>query len=92
MHPILANAEAMENLKMGAEQALKHASYEITFSLEDKEKIVHLEARFNKTQSDEVIIIVRDISDIVELQKHTLLYSTLTQLVNSTIEGGLIQK
>lgn len=69
MHPILANAEAMENLKMGAEQALKHASYEITFSLEDKEKIVHLEARFNKTQSDEVIIIVRDISDIVELQK-----------------------
>ena len=38
MHPILANAEAMENLKMGAEQALKHASYEITFSLEDKEK------------------------------------------------------
>src|SRR5690554_4367125 len=51
MHPILANAEAMENLKMGAEQALKHASYEITFSLEDKEKIVHLEARFNKTQS-----------------------------------------
>ena len=35
MSPILANAEAMENLKMGAEQALKHASYEITFTVED---------------------------------------------------------
>ncbi|HUH43531.1 MAG TPA: hypothetical protein VLZ44_00005, partial [Treponemataceae bacterium] len=77
MNPILANEEAVGCLKMGAEQALKHASYEINFTLEDKEKLVHLEARFNKTQNGEVIIIVRDISDIVELQK---IHSSLLNL------------
>lgn len=66
---ILSSPEALKSLKTGAEQAIKHASYEINFTMEDEENLIYLEARFNKTQSEEIIIVIRDITDLVELQK-----------------------
>lgn len=66
---ILENQHIMEILNESVMQTKKHDTYEVNFQIILDNKPVYLEARFNRTQTDEVLIMIRDMSEIIKMEQ-----------------------
>lgn len=68
---LLTNNNIIELLKDGVEKAKIIDPYEVNFQIKFNYQLVYLEARFKKTQTGEVLIMIRDMTAILQMQ-HTL--------------------
>lgn len=68
---LLNNSHVMELLTDSVHKTKTMGAYEINFQIIHENKPLYLEARFKKTQIDEVLIMIRDMSAIIQME-HTL--------------------
>jgi len=68
---LISNSRVMELLTDSVIKTKTLGTYEINFQIIHNSKPVYLEARFKKTQIDEVLIMIRDMSSIIHME-HTL--------------------